>query len=1141
MQNLIKNLINLIISNKFQRLYSLYMLAKSQRPKKYSILTHIYILILIANTLSCTCGNKGPKSDKKYTDLEGKLIMQVKPLQLDQSNMITTATFELAEAGKTVDLSKYRLQATIIKQEGGTNSRFSYQDGAGISKYASELDILLTHFTPLTSLEDKNSPLKIAFKIIPGPKVTLLIYQIEAFDAENNSIGSYAVKYEKPYRGIPTLNLESEKNLYGANKEIKLEIFNPSNEPILAGTLKLHISRIGNSNALIIDSKATNSPNIHEIIINETIGGNQTIGKSLTIDTKNDSKAEFNIHLIDQKSNQSDPISIRWQEEEIQIKDWHTLIANQEASFTLFNPIKEIEHNQFTIGLSSNNKATFTLIAKDNKECGSNSALDKLIGSGLTATNMKTIPIRCKLHKANGETKAQITIEVKRGPLVLAKQIVSWEASGISLLMVKQGDPSPYFQNQELGKIALKCLIGTIQNTEKIRVRLTNDKNVAFKIGNWITKTTADTSLKTIINQDQLKQHETVYFDIQQDGALIPDLYNANIMLELLNEAGTSLTKIELTWRNEAKINNVLKPMINSCKQLKKDCLENIQAYCDTPLTNLNRPADYEAANMIMQKIIKIRGDFKSLIQKVNVESISMYEQLQQGDKNAIAELSVFVKREVDPKIEEFLQTIDDNIQYLVEEATKSIEKLEKATDPKDIQKFIIELDNALASINKMLDSITYIANTNEFSEAEDILKKSRRIAKKTEKLAKDAKKKASNRTSNTDDYIKQIENATVDKAIEIARNCFDLAIKNNNKQNPTLEEALHAYYLIIDKAYKASKGEDLAINWNQLNDIIEGVKNSIGKMRKEQAHQPEPANQMALSLGYAIILMTKFDNTGPSYKLLRIKSILDYINNGPVKFETYASASEEAKNIVKQAQKAIEDLELTPKNTTPTTKNITPITEKMIRQAGNMGAYFAQEILTKLKRGEKLDINQTNPKDTDKRTALWDVTGRLAFGYEYNNQVQDIIRALLDRGADITIQCDCDGGKFNALDILMYPTFKHEPLKFLINEIITRNLQPALMAKYNHGTILYIVTTLGWADEAQKILDKKPDIINEQDNAGNTALHYAVYWPERNIIKLLLDRGANMNIKNKKGQIPYDLKRVPLGLGLDERIKPKI
>lgn len=47
---------------------------------------------------------------------------------------------------------------------------------------------------------------------------------------------------------------------------------------------------------------------------------------------------------------------------------------------------------------------------------------------------------------------------------------------------------------------------------------------------------------------------------------------------------------------------------------------------------------------------------------------------------------------------------------------------------------------------------------------------------------------------------------------------------------------------------------------------------------------------------------------------------------------------------------------------------------------------------------------------------------------------------------------------------------------------------------------------------------------INQQDNAGWTALTHAAYWNNKNKIKILLEHGINTTIKNDNGRTALDI-----------------
>ena len=47
---------------------------------------------------------------------------------------------------------------------------------------------------------------------------------------------------------------------------------------------------------------------------------------------------------------------------------------------------------------------------------------------------------------------------------------------------------------------------------------------------------------------------------------------------------------------------------------------------------------------------------------------------------------------------------------------------------------------------------------------------------------------------------------------------------------------------------------------------------------------------------------------------------------------------------------------------------------------------------------------------------------------------------------------------------------------------------------------------------------------VNQADNRGATPLHYASYWNNTGMVKLLLDKGADVNKQMTIGKTPLDL-----------------
>ncbi len=60
--------------------------------------------------------------------------------------------------------------------------------------------------------------------------------------------------------------------------------------------------------------------------------------------------------------------------------------------------------------------------------------------------------------------------------------------------------------------------------------------------------------------------------------------------------------------------------------------------------------------------------------------------------------------------------------------------------------------------------------------------------------------------------------------------------------------------------------------------------------------------------------------------------------------------------------------------------------------------------------------------------------------------------------------------------------------------------------------------------DAVIRFISTNPALVNEKDDKGDTALHYAVDFKQKDLIKFLLDKGADYTIKNNAGESPFDI-----------------
>ena len=74
--------------------------------------------------------------------------------------------------------------------------------------------------------------------------------------------------------------------------------------------------------------------------------------------------------------------------------------------------------------------------------------------------------------------------------------------------------------------------------------------------------------------------------------------------------------------------------------------------------------------------------------------------------------------------------------------------------------------------------------------------------------------------------------------------------------------------------------------------------------------------------------------------------------------------------------------------------------------------------------------------------------------------------------------------------------------------------------------TSLHAAARNGNAELVQDILEGRNGqakvSINSQNSTGQTAMHLAAKWSRLNVIKLLIEAGADMEIKDRRGRTPF-------------------
>ncbi|MDP1607837.1 MAG: ankyrin repeat domain-containing protein [Chlamydiales bacterium] len=69
----------------------------------------------------------------------------------------------------------------------------------------------------------------------------------------------------------------------------------------------------------------------------------------------------------------------------------------------------------------------------------------------------------------------------------------------------------------------------------------------------------------------------------------------------------------------------------------------------------------------------------------------------------------------------------------------------------------------------------------------------------------------------------------------------------------------------------------------------------------------------------------------------------------------------------------------------------------------------------------------------------------------------------------------------------------------------------------------LYIAAECGFAEDARKIIETQPELVNKTTRLGTSPLHVAAHKGKLEIIHLLLAAGANLQAEDKNGLMPLD------------------
>ena len=279
-------------------------------PKELSIERPLFVflklligLLIFSNITSCGCGNSRKhnkiKKDERSEDISsnnqarnGRLSIEIFPVQLNGDNKQIIVTFILADNNKIADLAQYKLRITLIDGDG--SSSINYKDKADTPKtITAKLEESLAHFFSATELTPNEISLKIPFDIIPGTGVSSVRVIFELLDKDNTKLKKYPINWSNEAK-LP-IQLKIGKLSYDqANSSIICNIQNDGTEPTENVQLRYtNISQDAIGKAVAINNQPAGIINFTGIAVNRS-----SEDQILPIDFKSAAKAKFRFEVL---------------------------------------------------------------------------------------------------------------------------------------------------------------------------------------------------------------------------------------------------------------------------------------------------------------------------------------------------------------------------------------------------------------------------------------------------------------------------------------------------------------------------------------------------------------------------------------------------------------------------------------------------------------------------------------------------------------------------------------------------------------------------------------------------------------------------------------------------------------------------
>ena len=187
--------------------------------------------------------------------------------------------------------------------------------------------------------------------------------------------------------------------------------------------------------------------------------------------------------------------------------------------------------------------------------------------------------------------------------------------------------------------------------------------------------------------------------------------------------------------------------------------------------------------------------------------------------------------------------------------------------------------------------------------------------------------------------------------------------------------------------------------------------------------------------------------------------------------------------------------------------KNSIPIAQLFIQYRANVNA----RVRHKIRIGYPLGVDRKPENYTSTCALLFAIPS-------LSSEILNMVRLLLNAGADANARCDNHHALLHEATI-----FNEMPLiKLLLESKYKADVSPG---RWNGTTPLHIAVRLKYEKTVRFLIQKRAN-VNAKNHKGNTPLHAAAYAmpPHKEIIKLLVNNKADVRIRNNQNLRPIDI-----------------